>query len=336
VNRSEHAPSRHEAETWAMFVGLTLAWGASFLFIKIGLNEGLEPFTLVAWRMTLATLFLGGVLLVTRGRIPRAPGALGRLALLGVLNVALPALLLTWGSQSIPSALASILNGLQPLFAVVLAALVLHDEPMTVDRLLGLLVGFGGAVLLVSPNLTASGPDVSSTDALLGEIAVALAALSYAVAAVYARRFVTGARLVDEPAGGRRRATASEIALAQVATGAIIAVTLAAITEHPDGGVIGFPPTPTAWGAVLWVGVLGSGVAYLLFFRIMRAWGAMRTTLVTYGLPVMGIALGVIVLDERLHPEEIAGTALVLTGLVLASTSRRSRILFARRPPAAG
>jgi drug/metabolite transporter (DMT)-like permease len=319
-----------------MFVGLTLAWGASFLFIKIGLNEGLEPFTLVAWRMTLATLFLVSVLIATRGRIPRAPGALARLALLGVLNVALPALLLTWGSQSIPSALASILNGLQPLFAVVLAALVLHDEPLTVDRLLGLLVGFGGAVLLVSPNLAEAGPTTSTTDALLGEIAVILAALSYAVAAVYARRFVTGARLVDDPMVGRRRATATEIAVSQVGTAAIIAVSLAALAEHPEGGILALPPTPSAWGAVLWVGILGSGVAYLLFFRILRAWGAMRTTLVTYALPVMGIALGVIVLDERLHPEEVGGTALVLTGLVLASTRRRSRILFARRPPTPG
>lgn len=332
MQRRHHASPDSDGVVWAMFLGLTLAWGASFLFIKIGLNEGLEPFTLVAWRMTLATLFLGGVLIATRGRIPRHRGAIARLALLGVLNVALPALLLTWGTQWIPSALASILNGLQPLFAIVLAALVLHDEPLTVDRLLGLLLGFGGAVLLVSPNLAAAGPDVSSTDALLGEVAVVLAALSYAVAAVYARRFVTGARLVDEPGGERRRATATEIALAQVAAAAIITAVLAVITERPENGVIGLPPTPTAWGAVLWVGVLGSGIAYLLFFRIMRAWGATRTTLVTYALPVMGIALGVVVLDERLHPEEIAGTVLVLMGLVIAS-GRRGRVLVGRAPP---
>ena len=328
-----HQPAERDSTVWAMFLGLTLAWGASFLFIKIGLNEGLEPFTLVAWRMTLATLFLGGVLLITRGRIPRAPGALPRIAVLGLLNVALPALLLTWGSQSIPSALASILNGLQPLFAIVLAAVVLHDEPLTVHRLLGLLVGFSGAVLLVSPNLAAAGPEVSGTDALLGEVAVTLAAASYAVAAVYARRFVTGARLVMDPVTGPRRATSPEIALTQVATAAIITVTLAAITERPDGGgLIGVPPTPSAWVAVMWVGILGSGVAYILFFGIMRAWGATRTTLVTYVLPIMGIALGVIVLDERLHPEEIVGTVLVLVGLVLASRRRGGRVLFARRP----
>ncbi len=320
---------------WAMFVGLTLAWGASFLFLKIGLNEGLEPFTLVAWRMTLATLFLVGVLVVGRGRLPRAPGALRKVALLGVINVAVPGLLITWGTQSIPSALASILNGLQPLFAIVLAAIVLHDEPLTLNGLspAGGLRRCGPAG---SPNLGETRPGVSSTDMLLGEIAVILAAVSYAVAAVYARHAITGARLVIDPATGPRRATSAEIALPQVATACLITVALAATLERPQEGVVGLPPTPAAWLAVLWVGVLGSGVAYLLFFGIMRAWGATRTTLVTYALPVMGIALGVIVLDERLHAEEVLGTALVLAGLVLASSGRGGRVLFGRRPPSPG
>lgn len=331
-----HIPADRDGVVWAMFVGLTLAWGASFLFLKIGLNEGLEPFTLVAWRMTLATLFLVAVLVVGGGRIPRAPGALPKVALLGVLNVAVPALLITWGTQSIPSALASILNGLQPLFAIVLAALVLHDEPLTLNRLVGLLVGFGGAVLLVSPNLGETRPGVSPTEMLLGELAVILAAASYAVAAVYARHVITGARLVIDPVAGPRRATSAEIAMPQVATACLITVILAVTLERPPDGLVGVPPTPAAWLAVLWVGVLGSGVAYLLFFGIMRAWGATRTTLVTYALPVMGIALGVIVLDERLHAEEVLGTALVLLGLVLASSGRGGRVLFGRRPPPPG
>lgn len=334
--RRRHTQADHDGVVWAMFVGLTLAWGASFLFIKIGLNEGLEPFTLVAWRMSLATLFLTAVLLASHGRIPRAPGALPKVALLGLLNVALPALLLTWGTQSIPSALASILNGLQPLFAIVLAALVLHDEPITLNRLTGLLVGFGGAVLLVSPNLGETRPGVSATDALLGEVAVILAAASYAAAAVYARRYVTPARLVIDPVTGPRRATSAEIALVQAVTACLIGVGMAATLEGPGNGPAILPPTPAAWLAVLWLGILGSGVAYLLFFGIMRAWGATRTTLVTYALPVMGIALGVIVLDERLHAEEVVGAALVLVGLVLASSSRGGRILFARRPPTLG
>jgi drug/metabolite transporter (DMT)-like permease len=195
----------------------------------------------------------------------------------------------------------------------------------------GLLVGFSGAVLLVSPNLSETKPGVSTTDTLLGELAVVLAAASYAIAAVYARRFVTGARLVVDPLTGPRRATSVEIAVTQVTTAAVITLALAALAEHPPGAPLGVPPSAAAWFAVLWVGVLGSGVAYILFFGIMRAWGATRTTLVTYVLPVMGIALGVVVLDERLHPEEVAGTVLVLAGLVLAS-SRGGRILFGRRP----
>lgn len=336
MTQRRHTRADQDGVVWAMFLGLTLAWGASFLFLKIGLNEGLEPFTLVAWRMTLATLFLAGAVVVLRGRLPRAPGALPRVALLGVLNVALPACFITWGSQWIPSALASILNALQPLFAVVLAALVLHDEPLTLNRLVGLLVGFGGAVLLVSPNLGETRPGTSATEMLLGELSVILAAASYAIAAVYARRVITNARLVIDPVTGPRRATSAEIALPQVATACFITVTLAIVLERPADGLVTLPPTPAAWVAVLWVGVLGSGVAYLLFFGIMRAWGATRTTLVTYALPVMGIALGVIVLDEHLHAEEVLGTGLVLAGLVLASSSRGGRVLFGRRPPSPG
>ncbi len=328
--------SRHDrdAGVWAMFLGLTLIWGASFLFIHVGLEAGLRPLALVTWRMTFATLFLALVLMMTRSRLPGSPGALGRIAMLGILNAALPALLITWGQQWIPSALASVLNGLQPLFTIVIAALVLHDEPITLNRLAGLLMGFVGAVLLVSPNLGEPRPGVSASEALLGELAVIGAALSYAAAAVYARRFVTGSRLVMDPVHGPRRPRPVEIALPQMATAAVITLALAMLFERPDDGIVGIPPNAAAWFAVIWLGALGSGVAYLLFFGIMRVWGATRTTLVTYALPVVGITLGVVLLDERLHVEEIAGTALVLAGLVLANARIGHRVLFGRTPPA--
>jgi drug/metabolite transporter (DMT)-like permease len=315
------------------FLALTLIWGASFLFIRIGLEAGLGPFTLATWRMVLAAMFLAGVVLATRGRIPSAPGALRKLAVLGIFNAGLPALLIAWGQQSIPSALASVLNGLQPLFAIVIAAAVLHDEPITMNRLAGLLVGFGGAVLLVSPNLGAAGPQASAADAFLGELAVVLAALSYAAGAVYARRAVTPARLVIDPGTGPRRATPAEIALSQAASAVVVTAAAAMLFERPPGGLVALPPDGEAWFAVTWLGLLGSGVAYLLFFRIMRAWGATRTTLVTYALPVVGITLGLVFLDERLHPEEVVGAMLVLTGLGLANSRVGHRVLFGRTPP---
>ena len=154
------ARSDREAFVWGLFLSLALIWGSSFLFIKIGLDAGMPPFTLVTWRMAMASLFLVVVLRLTGGRVPRAPGALRKLAILALVNVAMPGLLISWGEQSISSALTSILNGLTPLFTIGIAALVLRDEPITLNRLAGLLIGFGGAVLLVSPNLGRSGPDV--------------------------------------------------------------------------------------------------------------------------------------------------------------------------------
>jgi drug/metabolite transporter (DMT)-like permease len=172
---------------------------------------------------------------------------------------------------------------------------------------------------------------VSATDAILGELAVALAALSYACGAVWARHRITGQPLVLDPATGPRPPTPVEIALPQVAFAAALTFVLSTLTDRPTGGVVPLPPDAVSWISVTWLGMLGSGFAYLLFFGIMRTWGATRTTLVTYALPVVGIALGVIVLDEALHPAEIVGTVLVLVGLAVSNARVGQRVVYGRR-----
>jgi drug/metabolite transporter (DMT)-like permease len=321
-----------EAFIWSLFLSLALIWGSSFLFIKIGLDAGMAPLTLVAWRMAMASLFLVVVLRFTGGRVPRVPGAGRRLVILAVFNTALPGLLISWGEQSISSALTSVLNSLTPLFTIGIAALVLRDEPITLNRLAGLLIGFGGAVLLASPNLS-SNMDVTGTAALVGEVAVALGALCYAIGAVYSRHRITGVGLVDDPHAGLRQATPVEIALPQAAISGVVCGIAALLFERPPDGLIALPPDPASWFSVTWLGMLGSGFAYLLFFRLVRAWGATRTTMVTYAIPVVGITLGVLVLGEQLHPAEIGGTVLILGGLVLANSSVGRRVLFQRRLP---
>jgi drug/metabolite transporter (DMT)-like permease len=328
------ACSDRDAFIWGSFLSLALIWGSSFLFIKIGLDAGMAPFTLVTWRMVMASLFLVVVLRITRGRMPRASGSLRRLIILALFNVAIPGLLISWGEQSISSALTSVLNGLNPLFTIVIAALVLRDEPITLNRLAGLLIGFGGAVLIASPNLGEAGDGVSATAALLGEIAVALGALSYAIGAVYSRHRITGHALVDDPDVGPRQASPVEIALPQAAISGVFCGIFALALERPAGGVLALPPDPAAWFSVTWLGMLGSGLAYLLFFRLVRAWGATRTTMVTYAMPIVGISLGYLVLQEQLDPIEIVGSVLVLAGLVLANSSVGRRVLFQRRMPA--
>lgn len=314
---------------WALFLALSFVWGSSFLFIKIGLDEHLPPFTLVSYRLGIATLFLVAVLRLSGGTLPRSRDALGRLFLLAVLNVAVPFTLLTWGEQYITSAVTSIFNGLVPLFAIVIAALVLHDEPITLNRLGGLVVGFVGAVLLASPNLGAAN-SADATTALVGEIAVTGAALSYAAAAVYARRAITGRAFINDPVTGPRPPAPAEIALVQVGVAGVLVAVLAIFVEPHPGGIIAVPGSWQAWFSVAWLGVLGSGVAYLLYFRILRAWGATRSTLVTYVMPIVGIALGVAVLGEVLHPAEILGSILVIGGLALASSPYGQRRLYGR------
>src|SRR2546423_12663882 len=151
---------------WLVFLALGFAWGSSYLFIKIGV-ETLPPFPLVAGRLAIGTAVLALAMRVTGQHLPRSRDAYLHLLVVALLGIVIPFSLITWGEQSIDSALAAILNGSVPLFAIVLAALVLPDEPITVNRLVGLLIGFGGVVVLTSPNLRAG---LSSS--LLAELAL--------------------------------------------------------------------------------------------------------------------------------------------------------------------
>jgi drug/metabolite transporter (DMT)-like permease len=316
------------AVTWLLFLGLSCIWGSSFLFIKIGIDEGLKPLTVVTYRLGIATVFLLAVGLLTGARIPRDARTLRIVGILGLVNVAVPFVLITTAEQYISSALAAILDALVPLFTIVFASLVLHDEPITLNRLAGLLIGFAGAVLLVSPNLTADAVGFTGT-ALAGDLMLVVACMAYAGSAVYIRRMISGKPLGRDPDGTRRPLKAVEVAIIQSVVAFALLLPMAIVVDG-HGGPIALPPTLRATFAVTWIGLLGSGVAYLLLFRLIDAWGATRTTMVTYVMPVVGIALGVIVLSETLHPAEILGTILVIGGVVLANSRFGQRRLFGR------
>ncbi len=294
---------------WLIFGLLGLIWGSSFLFIKIGV-ESLPPFTLVSLRLLFGALFLGTVMVVAREPLPAERRTYGHLAVLGVLSIFVPFSLITWGEQHIDSGLASILNATTPLFTIVIAALALHDEPITMNRLVGLLVGFTGVIVIVSRSLGGGGGDGSS---VLGELAVALASLSYGFGGVYARRFVHGIRPMT-------------IGLGQVLSGLLITAPLALLVDRP----LEISLRPEAALSVVWLGVLGSGVAYLIFYRILAHWGATRASLVTYLLPIVGVVLGVAVRSEQIDIRIVAGTALVIGGVALVNSRYGRRRLYGR------
>jgi drug/metabolite transporter (DMT)-like permease len=281
-------------------------WGSSYLFIKIAVND-FGTFTLVALRLLVGAALLWVVVGFSGQRIPRDARAYRHLLVMSVLNIALPFALITWAERSVDSALAAILTSVVPLFAVILAPLFIADEPLRINGVVGLAIGFVGVVVL-----TGAGLGIGNSN-LVGEIALLGASLSYAAGAVYARRNIRGLPPMIP-------------AVFQVSFAFVISGALALLLEHPWTA----RPDLTSVGAIVWLGLLGSGLAYLAFFRLLGHWGATRTTGVAYLLPIVGIVLGFVVLSEPIDARTIVGTALVILGLALVNSRFGQRLVFGR------
>jgi len=295
---------------WLTFLGLGFMWGSSYLFIKLAVDS-FGTFTLISLRLLIGAAFLWTVLRVTRTPLPRDRRPYLHLLVMSVINIAIPFALITWAEQSVDSALAAILNSTVPLFVLVIAPLFLPDEPIRVNGLVGLAVGFIGVVLIVSPGLVGTAGTVPGMIALLG------ASVSYACGNVYARRNVRGlAPMIP--------------AVFQVTFALLIVGALALIVERPWETAT---PDAQAWFSVVWLGILGSGIAYLAYFRLLSKWGATRTSLVAYLLPIVGIVLGALVLQEPIGPPLVVGTVLVIAGVALVNGRWGRRRLFAEAPP---
>ena len=275
---------------------LALAWGSSYLFIKIGV-ETLPPLSLVAGRLVVGLAVLVAVVVVTRTPLPRDPRTLGHLAILGAVNIAIPFWLIGWAEQHISSGLAGILQSTAPFFTLVLAASFVHDEHITRGRVAGIAIGFLGILVLSARNLADAGT-AAGAQRLLGELGVVLASLAYAAGNTYARRALRGTRPLV-------------LATGQVGWALAMVVALAFLV---DGGVA-LPRVPEAWLAVGWLGAVGTGFAYLAFFRLLTGWGPTRASLVAYLLPVVAVVLGVVVLAEPVDATFLVGGILIVAGI---------------------
>ncbi|MCJ7513977.1 MAG: DMT family transporter [Anaerolineales bacterium] len=277
---------------WGAFVGLGLIWGSSFLWIKVAIAD-VGPLTLVSWRLLFGLAGLAAVVAWRRPPFPRDRRLWIWMAVIGITNTLLPFALISWGEQYIDSGVAAILNGTVPLFTMVIAHLFLSDDRMTLPRLVGLAVGFVGVIVLMGHDLDLARLKGSA----LGQTAVLLAAVSYASSAVLARRKLRGINPLAQ-------------AFVPVLSAASLAWAMAAVTER------GGPPSlPITWFALAWLGLLGSCVAYLLYFFLLHNIGPTRTTLVTYIFPVVGLVLGVVFLDEALDLGLAIGALLIVAGI---------------------
>jgi drug/metabolite transporter (DMT)-like permease len=280
---------------WGAFWLLGAIWGSSFLWIKIAVGE-IGPLTLVAFRLLFGLLGLLVVLRLQRQRLPLGRAHLPMYLLMGLFQAMLPISLISWGETHIDSGLAAILNGTVPLFAIVIAHYWLTDEKMTGMRVLGLVMGFVGVVVLVSDDLRPG----ALSGSLLGQLAVLAAAASYAMAATFSRRYMRNQPPVVQ-------------GTMVLLTGDALAWLAVLGLERP----VQTPALPITWLAVLWLGLLGSCVAYLLFFYLINVWGPTRASVVTYVFPIIGLVLGIVFLNERPDWRLLVGTVLIVAGILV-------------------
>lgn len=276
-----------------LFVLLGLIWGSAYLAVEVG-AEALGPLSFVSVRLAIGAAVLLTVLRLRGGRLP-SRSTMRHVAVVGLTGVALPFTLITWGQRGVDAGLASLFNAATPLFTVILAGLVLRDEPLRAGRLAGVLIGLGGVVVVVGGGID-GGASAGSIAAML------LAVASYAVTAVYARRHLRGQRPLPIAAG-------------QVASGLAITGPLALLFEQPAFVI---PPAATL-EALLWLGLAASALAPLLFFHLIGSWGAARTSVVNYLIPLVGVSSGAIVLGESVGPTTVIGGLVVVAGVAIAT-----------------
>ena len=285
---------------WIWLLSLSVLWGGSFFFAKVALAE-LAPLTVVFCRVALAALALNLVLAVSGRSLFRTGTPWRSYAAMGLLNNLVPFGLIFWGQTQIDSGLASILNATTPLFTLVVAHFITHDERIGGLKLVALLIGIGGVAVLMGPEV------LTTSQSMAGQLACLGAALSYAFAGVYGRRFRTmGVAPLDAAAG-------------QVTASAMLILPIMLMVDRPWS--IGVLPTAITWSALAGLALLSTALAYVLYFRILAVAGATNLLLVTFLIPVTAILLGALILGERLQPRHFAGMALI--GLAFAAIDGR-------------
>lgn len=279
---------------WTLLAALALVWGTSFLSNRAALAEA-GVLSVVTLRVGLGAAALWAWIALRRIPVPRDPRLIGRFLLMGLLNNVIPFSLIVWGQKHIESGLAAILNASTALFGVAIAAALFADERLTRNRVIGTGLGFAGVVLAIGPGAL-SGFDLRSA----GQTAILGASASYGLAAAYAR--------------GATRGLAPELAAAGMLSGALvwmIPLTLA-LEGLPAGGW-----GVSTWGALIWLGVGCSALAYLLYYRILALAGAGNLLLVTLMIPPVAIVAGALVYHEELGLTALGGFALLEAGLLV-------------------
>lgn len=278
------------------YLALTLIWGASFLFIKVGVSE-LHPMYVTLGRAATGALTVLAFLLVSRGKLPRDLKTWGHLAVVGTIGVAIPFTLFGYGEQRVSSVLAGIWNATTPLWVLPVAVLAFRTERLSFRKVAGLGLGFAGVLVVLGVWQGVGGAQLS------GQLMCMGAALCYGFAIPYLRRFLS-----DVPDGGTA-----------VPAGMLLMASLELLVVAPF--VAGPPPLDVSWpviGSVVALGALGTGIAFILNMRVIKIAGATTSASVTYLIPIVATLVGVVALGERITWHQPVGAAIVLLGVAVS------------------
>ena len=294
------------ATDWLLLVGLSVLWGGSFYFAKIAVLE-IPPLTLALGRVGIAAAVLAAIARVVAGPFPREPATWWAFTVMAALNNVVPFTLIFWGQIHISIGLASILNATSPLFGVLVAHLLTHDDKLSMGRAGGLVAGFVGVVVLIGPDLlTEFGTNV------LAQLACLAAACSYAFGAVYSR--------------GVRGLSPMTVATGQLTMSTVLLLPVVLLFDRPQALL-------HASNAALWamvsLALFSSALAYLIYFRVIARAGATNALLVTFLVPVSAILLGLLLLDESLDARQLAGMTAIFIGLA-AIDGRPARLIIGK------
>ena len=279
---------------WLILLVLALIWGGAFMFIGVAVRH-VPPLTYVWLRLSIAAVAML-LFMKVRGQPLGLPREVwGSMLLLALLNNAVPFTLFGWGQTHIASGLASILNATTPIWGVVVAHLFTQDERMTPRKIAGVLLGFTGVATMIGPALLSN----IGTDGL-AQLACITASLSYALAAVWARRF------------RRMGLSPMSVTTGQLSAGALIMLPVALLADQP--WTQSFPPL-TAVASITALALLCTAFGYVLYFRLIDHAGATNALLVTLLVPPVAILLGALFLAEQLAAQDFIGLALIALGL---------------------
>jgi len=301
------APTRQHAAAalTAQFVLTGIIWGSSFLFMKVAL-EGVSPAQVVWARLVLGAATLGVFVALRRDRLPRRVRVWAHMTVLALSFCVAPFLLFSWAQQHVTSGLASIFNATTPIMTAVMAWAVFRVERLTSAQIAGILVGVAGVMVIIAPW---QGLDL--TQSLWAQLAILGATACYGFSLAYMRRFVSETGM-----------SALMFSFLNIGIAAVVMLALTPVVARS-------PVRLDLWItlSLLALGCLGTGVAYIWNQNVLRAWGPTRASTVTYITPVVGVALGILLLGERLSWNEPVGAALVFLGILLAQNrlGRRRR-----------